>query len=486
MQHRERSAIQNGARAPEPDAGRLLLVSHQFGVSGHTGGFRWHGMVRDLTKRGWRFDVLTLAPEGHADHERTAFGGATTLHAISQEWLGQRLRHAGNALADRARSYLPARLPEEPSTEARANRVDPDDVTIWRLGDRKPLGTRLKDAIIGATELMTEYVWTRRAAQRARMLAQRHAYDAVVVTSPAFLPQLVGSTIKQEFGVPYVADFRDPWYFGRGQDLALVDDATRLVWRVLEPTTLAHADRIVDISEGAQEAAQAALGDRLDAPRHYIPNGYTALDEVRGPDPDCFRVAYTGWLWPFMDVRVVLAACGRLKQRHGLPPDAFQITFMGAPERFGGVALDDLARAYGLGPHFTRTPRRPRAEADRLMQEAAVMVAFDSVCVGGLCIPSKLYHYAQTCGALLLIGRPGGAMAREAAKIGQQIYEPSDREGIGRALDAAFERWKRRGFHEPIDREGVFDARHSSRAMHDLLASLPAPSFHAGATSHAA
>ena len=98
-----------------------------------------------------------------------------------------------------------------------------------------------------------------------------------------------------------------------------------------------------------------------------------------------------------------------------------------------------------------------------------MLVAFDSVCASGLCIPSKLYHYAQCHGALLPIGRTDGSMAEEASKIGVRTWAPTDIDGIVGFLHGARSRWASGAMNTPSDRHGVLEFEHRADEMASLF-----------------
>ena len=104
---------------------------------------------------------------------------------------------------------------------------------------------RLGGAAVGVTELMRDLAWVRRARPLAVRLACERDYAAVVVTSPR---HLAGADVAEATSVPYVADYRDPWVLGRGEDLDRLDPVTRTVWGRAERCALRCATLAVDIS----------------------------------------------------------------------------------------------------------------------------------------------------------------------------------------------------------------------------------------------
>jgi hypothetical protein len=203
-----------------------------------------------------------------------------------------------------------------------------------------------------------------------------------------------------------------------------------------------------------------------------VPNGFDRVELIERPDSRCFRIVFTGWLYPYMDVRPLLAAAGRLLARSGLERDAFRVEFMGTGDTFGGVPLASLARAYGLGDCFVLHPRGSRHDALLLQQHAAVLAVFGYP--HALSVPTKFYDQAQMRGSMLLIGYSKGALADAAAQVGLTVYEPTDAAGIDTALDTALRRWRARDFDKVTDHGQLFDRRRQSERLHQLLMSLAA------------
>ena len=464
--------------------GRVLLVCHAFATPGHTGGFRWRALTRELARRGWRFDVVAAVPPSgpeapSPDPERVR------VHAVPGDWwLGRLrrrrlLRHLERERAGRAR--------EGPSPAP----VDPAAVPV--VGPGQPLGAveHLRTAALGALDAAHGAVWRRRALRLARRLVAAGDHALVLGTTPEPAAQDAAAALARESGLPFVAEYRDPRVFGRGVDRARLDLATRRRERRAELRALEAAAAVVDIAAGAGRRSVAELRAAAPAlaalPRVTIPSGYEPAEA--GPvDPERFEVLYGGWLWPFMPLPALLGAAGRVARRldaeagHRVPE--FGVTLVGVERRFNGVPLDTIAEGAGLAGRFRARPRLAREEVARLQERAAVLVAFDSVCASAVCIPSKLYHCARCRGELLPIGRPDGAMAEEAAKIDVATVAPEDGAGIEARLRTAWDRWRRGELVRPADREGRFEVRHRADEMAALFerVRVPAPTGRAGRT----
>jgi hypothetical protein len=213
-----------------------------------------------------------------------------------------------------------------------------------------------------------------------------------------------------------------------------------------------------------------AARDRVPVQRLAIANGYDDAAGDGRPDPRVFRVVFSGWLHPYMDVRVLLAACGRLMRRHGLGPAEFAVDFMGPDAEFGGVPLAGLARHYGLQDVFTLAPRGSRAAATRLQESAWVLAAFDYPFP--LSVVMKFYDYARMRGTMLLVGNPEGALADAASRLGLRVFRATDEAGIDAHLDAALARWRSGEVPAPLDRDELFHRRHQSEKFRLLLEGL--------------
>ncbi|MBI1722494.1 MAG: glycosyltransferase [Gemmatimonadetes bacterium] len=448
---------------------RILLVAYHFGPGAATGALRWNAMAHDLALAGWTFDVITLArprPDGGPATAAYEFAPGIQVFPVPQPVWMDRVLDAAVAVKHSLWRGRQARA-EAPEQETAP---DPDDVRVRLPGASQGAYRDLLASVDAGRRWYAERSWVAGARRMGSALARRHRYDAVIVSSPPHLAHLAGIRLSGELGIPFVADFRDPWIFGHPRECAFSDLERRIGPRY-EALTMRNAALVICNTD----RARSAVADVYPAEARKLvtlPNGWDALDGVVAPDRGHFRVAFTGWLYPFTDPRPLFAACARLRQRRDPNASVLRLEFMGTRASFGGVPLHALARSYGIEECFLLHPRAPRAEALRFQQEAAVLVVFDYP--HPLSVPVKFYDHAQMRGSMLLIGNPKGALADAARRLGQTVSAPDDAAGIDATLEAALDRWRRGAFERPLDGEGIFDRRRQCERLAEILASLGA------------
>ncbi len=433
--------------------GHILLLNYEFGPHNHTGGYRWERLIHHLCKVGWTFDVIARETPRSAEYESER----VRLHAVSNN---SPVTHFRALLATRSKR----RSPKQPAQEKISSQTGS---TVGRLA---PLRARANEF----ADLAEQRLWSKRALALGARLCNDRRPDVIIATSPVVETHNVAVALKKRFNIPYLADFRDPWYYGRRDDRAAIDKLTLAMWKREEKACATYADAMVDIALGAQEAAAKELAEQdiVTGPRFFVPSGYEPRP-VQPVDRNRFRILYSGWLWPFMPLEELFRAIARFRRK--LSDDErelLEIELIGVSPLHNGRPIEALAADYDLEDVLHIVGRVPRARADDFQERAAVLVAFDSVVSRGLCVPSKLYAYAPCRGAILPIGDPGGAMAREAARIEVPTIAANDTDGIVTRLGEAWHRWKSDNFLSTNDPGGTLQFSHRAAEMDAILSTM--------------
>jgi glycosyltransferase involved in cell wall biosynthesis len=155
---------------------RALAIAYYFPPMGMGGVTRPLHLFRKLPDFGWDCHVLTIKPVVYRAHEPELLEGLETrkIHRAGSRdpqrllyLLG--LRRAGAATINRTRGLSRKFFP---------------------------------DSKVG---------WVKPAIKLGRILCDNYRYDCLVSTAPPISAHLVARALQRDFGIPWIADFRDYW-----------------------------------------------------------------------------------------------------------------------------------------------------------------------------------------------------------------------------------------------------------------------------------
>jgi hypothetical protein len=266
--------------------------------------------------------------------------------------------------------------------------------------------------------------------------------EAVISTAPPPTAHLVASAAARRLGVPWVADYRDPWSqrsaWRRSWPLAGVEVK-------LEQRTLARAAHVVTVSA----PIAAGLRHLLGKPVTVVPNGFDPADRggrVVDPlpiAPDRFTLVHTGTLThASRDPGVVLAALDALVARGEIGADRLEVWFVG---RHLDVARRAAARWPAIAPSVRYAAPVPRAAALDAQRRATVLLALGSPdAAGDGDVPTKVFEYLDARRPVLGIASRASALAALLAETGGGRVAASASEAEAALLDWV-RTWRRDG-----------------------------------------
>jgi len=246
--------------------------------------------------------------------------------------------------------------------------------------------------------------WRAPAVRRASELVAAERPDLIFTSAPPYTVHLVGADLKRRFGIPWVADFRDPWLECHAYNRVWRSPLALALNRRMELDVLTTADRVTCAIESQQAlfAAKTGFGrDRIVT----IHNGYDGAAWSAGE-----RLAPNG--------RFVLAHYGTVYP-DGLNWEFFQTLarwVRGDPARAAGFLL----RMVGTIPTAVRRRLRdllpeaslelsdpiPPREIRRMLGEQQVLLLLVN---GGdlhrYSHPSKVFDYMAGGNPILAVGR---------------------------------------------------------------------------------
>jgi len=377
---------------------RLLMVAYMFPPIGGIGAQRPAKFARYLPEFGWEADVLAGEPEpgGNTDE--------TLLEGLPGDTVIRRVR------APRAGLY---ELP------ARALKLN----VKW---------TAVPDKLKG---------WKRPAVKEGlRMLAERE-YDAIYSTSYPYTGHMVGLALKLASGLPWIADFRDPWTGNRYLKPPTAYHMRRE--RGMERRVLEEADAVVNVTPplAGMHHHDFPTADR--SKFVCITNGFDPADftDLNGPEPGGrFTLIYAGSFYKYRASEALLDVLTRLKENGTITPDNFRFKVCGTVEkRYQPIfeQLKDIVTVTGYLPH---------ARAVKEMASSSLQLLIIARGPGAdVEYTGKLFEYLAARRPILALIPPDGIAAdvvREA-RAGVAV-DSEDGKGIEEALLANVEAWNSR------------------------------------------
>ncbi len=284
----------------------------------------------------------------------------------------------------------------------------PDRWASWWLG-AVPLGTRLM-----------------REAQ----------FDAIWSTYPIATAHMIGRSLQQRTGLPWIADFRDPMT-DHGYP---ADPQVRRAYAKVEASTMADCSHAVFTTPGACHSYGQRFPSLPAGRCSVIANGYDEEDFdaaannalVGSAGGAVFVLLHSGIVYPDeRDPSALFTALAQLRFNGAIGPANFRLVLRAAVH-------EDLLRQqiaqYGIGDIVVLAPPLPYQEALAEMLQADGLLVLQ----GANCnrqIPAKLYEYLRARRPILALTDQDGDTAATLRQAGACSLAPLDQpDEIARAL----------------------------------------------------
>jgi len=361
---------------------KVLVISYYWPPSGGSGVQRWVKMCKYLPSFGWTPVVYT------PDNPAVTSTDESLLSDIS---------------ADLEVLRRPIIEPGQFARKTTAAQVTPIN------SERRSLKQRIAMWIRGNLFIPDpRVVWVRGSVSYLRKWMKCHPVDAIITTGPPHSMHLIGRSLAAKTGVPWIADFRDPWtkmfYF---KHLSLSKCSQRVHAR-LEASVLDAADRIVAVSPLVQEDFRQMTTTGVE----LITNGFDEQDFAVYPENaglgDKFTLLHAGL---FASDGNPLALWDALKELIGTDPEfasRFRLILCGKTDT---KVLNSIIDA-GLEDYLENLEYLPHDKVVEQMKNTSVlMLPLRREPEYRATLPGKLFEYLASRRPVLGIGQTDGAMA---------------------------------------------------------------------------
>ncbi len=274
--------------------------------------------------------------------------------------------------------------------------------------------------------------WIPFALTKALYLCRREKFDLIFSTSPPPSLHLTAYLLKLLTGIPWVADFRDPWVGYTFQTFPTSLHA--FLKNRMERLIINRADRVITANPAITEEFKTRHPHAENI--HLVSQGYDEADfETYQPDlSGIFTIGYLGRLSPDCDPQPFFAALRQLMDEEKIPADKLRFLHVGLAV---GIDLDRLVEKYKLKEVVELKGYLPHRESLTVMSEASLLLLITSA--DPLVFPAKAFEYLRLKKPVLGVVPPESEVARFLAetKLGR-VVSPEDNRGIAEALQLYF------------------------------------------------
>lgn len=387
----------------------ILIISYYFPPSNMVAALRVYSFAKYLAEYGHRITVLCCQGSGGGtdsdlDFDCSSFMVVPVVHG---------------AVGGRNIDYY---YQKSIKSDYALNRF------FWKIKDSLIRSlARVKNRLFGNL-FMPEDFWGLSAWRRVKSLLEKDTFDIVVTSSGPISCHFIGYGLKKNHGVPWIADYRDPWL----KNPNWPDPVRAVSWlqSKLQMKLNNSAEFLITVSSQLSKDFFSGYSSKV----CIIENGYFPEDVSNAflRSDDTFLITYTGTFYDtsykcdqfFEGVRQAAEHAGIEKN--------MQINFIGCNTDI----IRSTAKKYGLDNLVTVHPKISRQESLAAQRNSDVLVFFSSSnpMYGGF-YSSKIFEYIISGTPIIVVGNlESNAAANLVGNSGTGFVCGNDSEKVFKAL----------------------------------------------------
>lgn len=291
---------------------------------------------------------------------------------------------------------------------------------------------------------------------------KQHPVDAIVSTGPPHSMHMIAHGVKKRTGLPWLADFRDPWTnIDFYHELMLSSWADRKHHKQ-EMSVLKKADEVVVISNSMKTDFLKLLK------RDYsvITNGYDQ-DDIAGVDvriDERFSVAHIGTMVKTRNPLLLWEVLSEEISKDTDFANDLEIKLVGSVD----YSVTESIEAAGLGNYVNKISYVPHNEVVKIQQQSQVLLLLiNDTPNAKVILPGKFFEYMAARRPILCIGPRDGDAAEVILETNAgYVSEKDDKESIRKAINELYSRF--RTGKNIVDSKGI--ARFSRESLTGRMA----------------
>ena len=213
----------------------------------------------------------------------------------------------------------------------------------------------------------------------AKEYLKQNKVDAIIATGEPFVLFKYASALSKKYGIPWVADYRDPWSQNKGRS------RIRSV-RFFERKFSQNMSAVTTVSDFLKKK----ISENISVPTYYIiPNGYNpeTIKQVEDicPEKGVLRIALAGSIYDWHPYKSVISTFAEFVKKNDYAPK-IELNFFGINRH---KEIEQLALENSIENNVHVYPRMDNASLLQNLSRHNVMLLFNDYSIMG----TKIYDY---------------------------------------------------------------------------------------------
>ncbi|MFO7888726.1 MAG: glycosyltransferase [bacterium] len=305
--------------------------------------------------------------------------------------------------------------------------------------------------------------WIPFAVHKGKQILKQESPDIIMSSSPPPTVHLIAKRLARYSGIPWIADFRDPWteihYYNNKRTVI-----TRRIDKHLEKSVIDSASHLTCVSKNFLQMLPLKKENTI------IPNGFDEDDfKILTEVPDKFIITYMGSLNKNRFYREAFKKIKLFLDNNKKSSSAIELDFIGGVSEKVKKYLKKLFYEY-KSIHFRGY--LPHKEAVQKIKNSTILLLFlEKADDYRGHIPGKLFEYLATGNFILGIGEKGDAQSIiERTRTGKIISDP---DLFYKILEDTFSGWKQgKPLHPDFQEINKYSRRKLTEKLVNVIDSL--------------
>jgi glycosyltransferase involved in cell wall biosynthesis len=267
-------------------------------------------------------------------------------------------------------------------------------------------------------------------------------------TSPHATAHLIALFIARRSGIPWVADFRDPWFEDLPEPGAPAGRLYRKLNRGLERQVVERCTHIVTTTTYLRDSLYKRYTSLPAMKMTAIPNGYDEADFADfAPFPkehtEHLLIVHAGSInSEFRDPRPLFQALRALIHNGTIARNRVMLRFIGGGEFARSQAIRTSLSQNGLSEQVEFVDRMSYGTALQELARADLLLLLQASADTVDLIPAKIYEYLRAQKPVLALVYPGATSELLGTVRGGWAVDPRDAAALENSIAFAYDAWR--------------------------------------------